>query len=272
MTVLAALDGSKAGLELLSAANAFAKAGGWSVRIVTVVAREGDQAPYIPATLSRGAQMVTAIGDPAEMLVKAGRKADVTMLAIGLRSHDGPGMGHVAESVLRHSARPVLVFRSGMRQPQELRRMLVPLEGSPSGSAAMRQADEAFCKRGREIVMLHVVTSDMPAEPGSMPAPRIVDQEHYEWSSWQEEFAMRFSQCTEGGRHRVSVRTGEPGEVILQEARRIDAELIVLSWGQSLDDGRSQQVRTLLENSPCPLLLVPQAPKRNKVRRPSLAM
>jgi nucleotide-binding universal stress UspA family protein len=262
MTVLAALDGSEVGLELLSAANTLAKAGGWNVRIVTVVAREGDQAPYIPEALSRGAEVVTLVGDPAEMIVKAGRKAGATMVAIGLRSDDRSGIGHVADAVLRRSTRPVLVFRSGMRQPKELRRMLVPLEGSPSSSAAMRQADDAFCKRGREIVMLHVVTSDNPAEPGSMPAPRIVDQEHYEWASWQEEFAMRFSQCTEGGRHRVSVRAGEPGEVILQEARRIEAELIVLSWGQSLEDGRSQQVKELLESSPCPLLLVRQAPKR----------
>jgi len=259
MTVLAALDGSKFGLEILSAASALAKAGGWGVRIVSVLEHEGDQAPVIPAALSKGASTVTVVGDPAEMLVKAGRKADVNVLAIGLRSHDHPGIGRVAEAVLRHSARSVLVFRTGMRQPKELKRMLVPLEGSPSGSAAMRRADEAFCKRGREIVMLHVVTSDMPVEPGSMPAPRIVDQEHYEWSSWQEEFAMRFSQCPEGGRHRVSVRMGDPGEMILQEARRIDAELIVLSWGQNLEEGRSRQVKTLLENSPCPLLLVPQA-------------
>ena len=70
---------------------------------------------------------------------------------------------------------------------------------------------------------------------------------------------MRFSQCARGGRHRVAVRMGEPGETILLEARRTDAELIVLSWGQSLEEGRSLQVKTLLEGSPCPVLLIPQA-------------
>ena len=84
----------------------------------------------------------------------------------------------------------------------------------------MRHADDAFCARGREIVMLHVVTGATPAEPGSMPAPRIVDQEHYEWAAWQDEFCMRFSQCPEGGRHRVCVRVGDPARLIAEEARR----------------------------------------------------
>jgi nucleotide-binding universal stress UspA family protein len=260
MTVLVALDGSGAGLELLSAANALAKAGGWPVRIVQVLERADDEPPPIPARLRRGADVLLVQGDPGAELIKAGAKKDVTMIAVGLRSHENPGIGHVADVVLRKSSRPVLVFRPGMRQPGALRRLLVPLEGSPSSSEAMRQADEAFCKRGREIVMLHVVTSDLPAEPGSMPAPRIVDQEHYEWASWQEEFSMRFSQCPEGGRHRVCVRSGEPSAAILLEAKRTDAELIVLSWGQSLEEGRSQQIKVLLESSPCPLLLIPAAP------------
>jgi nucleotide-binding universal stress UspA family protein len=259
MTVLVALDGSGLGLELLSTANALARAGGWHVRIVEVLEHDDDAPPPVPAALRRGAEVVIAMGDPAEELLKAGRVADVNMVAVGLRSQDHPGVGHVADAVLRACAHPVLVFRAGMRQPAGLKRMLVPLEGSPSSSEAMRQTDDAFCKPGREIVMLHVVTSDMPAEPGSMPAPRMVDQEHYEWASWQEEFCMRFSQCAQGGRHRVSVRMGDPGESILEETRRIDAELVVLSWSQSLEEGHSQQVKRLLESSPCPILLIPQA-------------
>jgi nucleotide-binding universal stress UspA family protein len=260
MTMLVALDGSGAGLELLAMANVFAKAGGWGVRIIEVLEREDDRVPLIPAALRQGAQVATVVGDPAEELVKASGMDDVAVLAIGLRSHDYPGIGHVADVVLQHSTRPVLVYRSGMHQPQALKRLLVPLEGSPSSSEAMRQADAAFCQHGREIVMLHVITSDMPAESGSMPAPRIVDQEHYEWASWQEEFCLRFAQCPRGGHHRVCVRKGEPSEMILQEARQLDADLIVLSWGQSLEDGRSQQVKILLESGPCPLLLIPHRP------------
>ena len=109
------------------------------------------------------------------------------------------GMGHVAEALLNGHVAPVLLVRPGMRPVAGLRRLYVPLEGSPSTSAAMRAADDALCARGREIVMLHVVTGgDTPAETGSLPAPRIMDQEHYEWSAWQDEFTMRFSTVPRG--------------------------------------------------------------------------
>jgi hypothetical protein len=94
-------------------------------------------------------------------------------------------------------------------------------------------------------------------ERGSFPAPRIVDQEHYEWSDWQDEFCMRFSQCPEGGRHRVCVRVGEPVPTIVKEAREDGAELIVLSWKGSFADGHGAVVKALLDAAPCPLLIVP---------------
>lgn len=144
-----------------------------------------------------------------------------------------------------------------MRPLTTLRRLVVPLEGSPSASAAMGHADGALCARGREIVMLHVVTKSTPGERGSFPAPRIVDQEHYEWSAWQDEFCMRFSQCPEGGRHRVCVRVGEPVPTIVKEAQEDGAELIVLSWNGSFADGHGAVVKALLDTAPCPLLIVP---------------
>jgi nucleotide-binding universal stress UspA family protein len=146
-----------------------------------------------------------------------------------------------------------------MRPLTALRRIVVPLEGSPSSSEAMRLTEEAFCRRCREIVVLHVGTVDTPDEPGSMPAPRMVDQEHYEWSSWHEEFTMRFAACPEGGRHRTVVRVGEPPAVIVDEATRLPADLIVLAWTGVFSSGRSPYVHTLLDEAPCPLLLVPVA-------------
>jgi nucleotide-binding universal stress UspA family protein len=144
-----------------------------------------------------------------------------------------------------------------MREVAGLKRLYVPLEGSPSVSSAMRAADEALCARGREIVMLHVVTGDTPSETGSLPAPRMMDQEHYEWMSWREEFTMRFSQCPQGGRHRTIVRVGDPKEVIQQEALELGADVIVAAWGHSLAEGHCESVKALLEGTPCPLLLVP---------------
>jgi nucleotide-binding universal stress UspA family protein len=255
VTLLVAIDGSAVSVDVLHAAAALGRATGWSLRVLQVAEAGGPVRPLPPA-LVEDADFQVASGDAATEIIRAAQAPEVRAIALGLRSDERPGLGHVVERVLREAGRTLLLVRPGMRRPGELRRLLVPLEGSPSTSEAMRLADDALCSRGREIVLLHVVTGDTPDEPGSLPAPRFSDQEHYEWASWQEEFSMRFSQCAHGGRHRVAVRVGEPAELILQEAAKLDAELLVVSWKQDLGEGRAARVRLLLESSPCPVLLV----------------
>jgi nucleotide-binding universal stress UspA family protein len=255
MTILVAHDGSQLCEELVAAAQAVGRAANWPIRVLQV--EEGGVATAACEQLE-DVTVEHATGDPACAILEAAAQADVTVVALGLRSDERPGLGHVARELLETSKRMLLVVRPGMRPIHDLKRIIVPMEGSPSTSAAMRVADDWFCARGREIVMVHVVTGATPAEPGSMPAPRFMDQEHYEWVEWQDEFRMRFSQCPRGGRHRVCVRVGEPGPAIVAEARDMRAEVLVLSWRGDLGPGQAEQLKLLLEKSPCPLLLVSQ--------------
>ena len=260
MTLLVAVADANADRELVASARALAAAARWEVRAVHV--REPGQAEPGSADLE-GLELTAIDGDPVEALTRlvAGTAVDAFAFGMSCSCAPGPaasGMGHVAEALLNGHVAPVLLVRPGMRAVAGLKRLYVPLEGSPSTSAAMRAADDALCARGREIVMLHVVTGgDTPAETGSLPAPRIMDQEHYEWSAWQDEFTMRFSTCPEGGRHRVAVRVGEPAGIIAEEAGKGGAELIVLSWSGSFESGHGAVIKELLATAPCPLLLVP---------------
>jgi nucleotide-binding universal stress UspA family protein len=258
MTLLIAVSDARADRELVAAARGLAKAAGWDARALHV--RE----PGVPEPGSaelEGLEFTVIDGEPVAAVTRLAAGEAVDALAFGLRCSAGLlcelGMGHVAEALLEGAVAPMLLVRPGMRPLTNLRRIIVPLEGSPSTSAAMTAADDALCARGREIVMLHVATGDAPTEAGSLPAPRIMDQEHYEWSAWQEEFTMRFSQCPEGGRHRVAVRVGDPAKLIAEEARSGDAELIVLSWSGSFENGHGAVVKELLGTAPCPLLIVP---------------
>ena len=72
---------------------------------------------------------------------------------------------------------------------------------------------------------------------------------------------MRFSQCPEGGRHRVCVRVGEPAPTIAEEARSNGAELIVLSWNGTFADGHGAVVKELS----------PRRPARCSSSRPNLS-
>lgn len=254
MSLLVALSGhEESDAQLLAAASALAAAGRWELLGVHVGAAE-DVAGHEGLDLE-----VFEGSDAAVHIARRAAAEEVELIALGLRTVPEPGLGSVARSLLGELADPLLLVRPGMRPIGCLRRLLVPLEGSPSASEAMRYADEAFCAPGREIVMLHVMTGDCPSEPGSLPAPRMVDQEQYEWSAWHEEFTMRFSQCPRGGRHRVVARVGDPVATIVREARDLDAELLVLSWWGTLAGDRAPVVRALFDESPCPLLLVPAA-------------
>jgi len=263
LSLLVARAGGRGDAELLAGARGVAQAAGWPLRAVHVHDPQASP-PGGSGALGAGDLDLTDVelleleGTAAPEIARLA-SAGVAAVAFGARGTTAPGLGAVALALLASLDVPMLVVRPGMRRVDRMRRLVVPLEGSPSASAAMQHADDAFCARGREIVMLHVVTSDAPLEPGSLPAPRIVDQEHYEWSAWQEEFTMRFSQCVEGGRHRVCVRVGDPAEAILRETRELEAELVVISWRGSLAEERAPVVRALLEASPCPVYLVPAA-------------
>ena len=254
MTLLIAVADTEADRELVVSARCLANAAGWDARAVHVREAGG---PELDSADAAGLEIVDLEGDAPAELARLVGNSDVDAVALGLRSGAGPSIGHVTEALMAGFSAPLLLVRHGMRPLTTLRRLVVPLEGSPSASAAMRHADGALCARGREFVMLHVVTGSTPDERGSFPAPRIVDQEHYEWSAWQDEFCMRFSQCPEGGRHRVCMRVGDPAGTIVKEAREDGAELIVLSWKGSFAEGHGAVVKKLLETAPCPLLIVP---------------
>jgi nucleotide-binding universal stress UspA family protein len=254
MTLLIAVADTVADRELIVSARCLANAAGWDARAVHV--REPGGSEFGSADAD-GMEIVDLEGVASAEISRLLGKSDVDAVALGLRTSGAAGVGHVTRALLERPSAPLLLVRHGMRPLTTLRRLIVPLEGSPSASAAMVHADNALCARGREIVMLHVVTGSTPRERGSFPAPRIVDQEHYEWSAWQDEFCMRFSQCPEGGRHRVCVRVGEPVPTIVKEAQEDGAELIVLSWKGSFAEGHGAVVKALLETAPCPLLIVP---------------
>jgi len=254
MTVLVAYDGAELGEDVLASARAVAEAGGWPVRVLAVD-QEGRPSVPVDAPALAGLKLERRAGDPAaEILAAAGDQTEV--VAIGLRSDDRPGVGSVAEQVLMRSQSMLLVLRAGMRPIRRLRRIVVPLEGTPSAAALMRHLDDVLCRRGREIVVLHVMTGETPSEPGSLPGPRFVDQEHYDWASWQDEFELRFSQCTHGGKHTVVVRSGEPAQEAIVEAEERAADMIAVSWRQDLGPGQAERIKRLLQESRCPLLLV----------------
>lgn len=257
MTLLFALPEGGQCLEVLASVREIAQVAGWAVRILRIPSPGSVELTVVPAHLSKNAEVVDVTGDPLRAILAAAEHPDVNVLSFCFAGELCESAGVLAGELLRDAPSALLVAKPDTQRVAAVKKILVPLEGSPSSSEAMRFAEDVFCGKGRELIALHVVTSDTPVEPGSLPAPRMVDQEHYEWMSWHEEFTMRFSQCPKGGRHRTVVRVGDPKKLIAETARELHADLVVAAWNQSLAEGHCERVRALLESCPCPLLLVP---------------
>jgi nucleotide-binding universal stress UspA family protein len=253
LTLLVAVEQDGAESELVNAARGVAAAAGWQVRAVRVRGPGGE----VAASDLAGEEVTGGRGETWGTLADLIVEAEVDCVAVGLSRGGRETLGGVARALLEQSLVPVLLVRPDMQPIETLGRLLVPLDGTPSTSAAMLFVEAVLCRPGREILMVNVATGRAPVEAGSLPAPRFVDQEQYEWSEWQDEFSMRFSQRAEGCRHRVSVLVGDPATTIAEEASASGADLVVLCWRGTFAEGHGRTVRRLLETSPCPLLVVP---------------
>jgi hypothetical protein len=107
-----------------------------------------------------------------------------------------------------------------------------------------------------EIVMLHVAAAELPSQPGSLPAPRMIDHDGHDWSDWREEFGRRFSRVSPGMPVRVQLATGVREDSILTVARQLPADLLILAWSGVLEANRARTVRSICGVAPCPVLLV----------------
>src|ERR1035437_9212493 len=152
--------------------------------------------------------------------------------------------------VAQQSARPVVLVPAAARgRPGEIRRVLVPLDGTAESAAAVAGTVERFARAGVDLVVLHVFDAET--------VPRFWDQAAHAGQAWAEEFLARY--CAQPG-GRLELRTGAAGEHVLDVAAAERAHIIALGWSQQLDPGRARTVRRAVLDAVIPVMLVPMAP------------
>ncbi|PZR85751.1 MAG: hypothetical protein DLM67_25315 [Candidatus Nephthysia bennettiae] len=154
------------------------------------------------------------------------------------------------------AGRLVLFVSPGSRVPSCLTHVLVPHDAAPATSASLATVGGTPLWRHAEIVMLHVAAAELPSQPGSFPAPRMIDHDGYDWSEWRREFCRRFGHISPGMLVRVELATGAREESILTVARQLRADLLILAWSGVLEANRARTVRSVCSVAPCPVLLV----------------
>ena len=114
---------------------------------------------------------------------------------------------------------------------------------------------------GADVTLLYVATqAQRPQEPGTLTVPSYIDQAQHEWPSWAHEFASRFCGLSDSYQTDVPIhiylRRGDPAAEILRFANERLSDLIVMQWRGQLDAPHAQIVKTVVSQSPCPVLLL----------------
>jgi len=148
---------------------------------------------------------------------------------------------------------------TSLASQRQLRSVLVPHDGTPSTSAALRPAAQIAQHAGAELLVVHVTGVGTPvAEPGSLTAPRYVDQPQHGWPAWSNEFVSRLaSMCPLGHLHvRMLLAQGNPAAEINRLATEQLTDLMVVAWRGVWQDPRAPILKDLLGEACCPIMVL----------------
>jgi nucleotide-binding universal stress UspA family protein len=191
---------------------------------------------------------------------------------IAMTTHGRTGLrrwvlGSVAEKVVRQSPVPVLLVRSFVpgpgatlrdASPEELsiRKILLPIDGSPAAEAAVPHAKALAELFGSEILVVHaeypvvLPGPEVGAFPVAIPTPAWSDAVTEPTADVFQRAGLRVTRVTE---------IGDPASVILDECDSLGADLIVMATHGRTGAGRwflGSVAERVLRHAHVPILLV----------------
>ena len=244
--VIAAIDDTAAARAVLVAGRLVAEL--FDARLEAVHVRDDGARTARSAARAAGLQLREVDGPVVKALVLEAQEPDVAALALGARATPAGRRpaGHVALEVITAVPRPVAVVPPEVRPEPDLRRLLVPLDGTSATAQALAEVIERACQRDIDVVILHVL--------GEESLPPFSDQPHHEAEAWVREFMARHCPAAAA---RAELRVGVPAHAVVSTAVETGADLIALGWAQHLAPGRAAVVQEVLERGRIPVLLVP---------------
>ncbi|HET7868716.1 MAG TPA: universal stress protein [Actinomycetota bacterium] len=244
--VIAAIDDTAAARSVLATGRLVAELFEASLEAVHV--RDDGARTARTAAAVAGLQLREVDGPVVDALVLEARASEVAALTLGARATPAGRRpaGHVALEVITAVPRPVAVVPPDVRPQRDLRRLVVPLNGTWATANALAGVIELACRCDLDVVILHVLDEES--------LPPFSDQPHHEAEAWLREFMAR--QCPAAAA-RAELRVGVPAHAVEATAVEMGADLIALSWSQELAPGRAAVVREVLERGRIPVLLVP---------------
>jgi nucleotide-binding universal stress UspA family protein len=214
-----------------------------------------------PAALE-GMVLDVDVGDPADCIQAAMRTQPLAFVVLVAADTgcDACGLGEVCARTLAEATTSTVVLRPG-RSLGPIRRIMVPIDGTPSTAAALAPAGElALCAGAAlDVVMIEDPNAPLSVEPGAMSPPRYVDQPQHEWPAFSAELVQRLLGAIAHWPPVVPTRfllgTGQPAAEILRFAAELDPDLIALVWHGGAP-GAGEVFREVVRGTSRPLLVL----------------
>lgn len=218
------------------------------------------QASAVPGAEARLAELRATLNLPKATLdVRTGRafkalssacaEHDAALLVIGPhgdRTGLGRLLGSTAERAVRESSVPVLVTAGG--ESGRPKRIVVAVDDSPGGRHALRWATDMARALEAELIAINVVDSLLAGAVGlggsAREREKALGELRQASERWLQEATMGLG--LPAGPMRLVVRSGHPADEVINTAREVQADMLVIGRNTSTAPGIYSSVADLV--------------------------
>lgn len=224
---------------------------------------------YVPDNYAVNFDQVVKTGDPQEEILRLADASDVDLIVLGTHGRSGVGRvfaGSVAENVLRNSDTPVMTIRDEIAKPNKYDspHILVPIDFSVFGYAAIDYATKLAISIGGEISIVHVDETDSAAT-------RQLSGNQSQWSKGDQKtwkLLTQFVPSSQKIRFSHALLKGHADTAINDYAREKKCDFIVIGTHGRTGLGRTLMgsvAEAVVREAECAVITVKPSNKRTTV-------
>jgi len=231
-------------------------------KLLTDNIEEGSKARVKPVVLD---------GRPASAIIEYAAKNNTSLIIMATHGRSGImlwAMGDTAHKILHGVSMPVLLIRASIPAPEAgkagrmFSQIMVPLDGSEAGEAALPYVSELTKKLESEVTLLQVIAPGQHVHTiGGLDYVRFTEQQIESAKASAQQYLDGVSRRFTGTKAKVNseLRPGDPAEVIIKFASETNAQLVAMSSHgySSIDRWTLGSITNkILHGGKTPLLLV----------------
>lgn len=288
--ILVALDGSEIAEGVLGPAEILSSALRTHLALVSVLEDPSDLEPGVAVEMERLGQehfasylagvrerlhrpdikTTVRVGNPAEEILACAFQINAGMIAIATHGRSGISRwmyGSTASALLQRSTVPILVVGPSCRPTNELRNVMVPLDGSQLAEEALGAALQIRDAHHSKLSLVRIVPWAVEEFPYTLPSAYVIDLDK-ELELGATAY-MNLQKELVGGEVRTHlIRGGGTANQLMEFVERGEVDLVVMST-----HGRAGVTRAALGSTAdrmlqatAPILLVPAPSAQSSAR------